>query len=746
MDEYFAHTREDAPQEQWQLLIDHLSAVAERSASFASDFGAGEWARVLGMVHDVGKGSEAFQERLRGKPIQVDHATAGAQLLAKLYGVVGKQLAYAVAGHHGGIPNGATHSSGSGGRSPLKARLEKQVEPYESFAETLELPSFEALRSEMPTPLQNVYAHDPKEHTFDLTFLVRMLYSCLVDADFLDTEQFVEPKRAASRGKKTLTLEEMKSQLDSKMASFEKDGSPVNAARSDIHKVCLRAAFGKPGIYSLTIPTGSGKTLDSLDFALTHAIANGQRRIIYAIPFTSVVEQTAHTFKSMFGVESVLEHHSNYDYKDLDGDERAAVRQRLSMENWDAPLIVTTNVQLFESVYSDKPSRCRKNHNLAKSVIILDEVQSLPDEYLKPCLAALEELSRNYGTTVILCTATQPALDAVWPFGTVPTEIVPISQRHQELFEHRVKIEHVGELSIQDLVDKLVEEDQVLCIVSTRGAASRMYDEVAEVVGPDGVFHLSASMTPNHRGKVLAEVEGRLKDGLPCKVISTQLIEAGVDIDFPTVFREVAGIDSIKQAAGRCNREGKRDVGHVYVFECNDFAVVDRGWLARMRALGLEVIQTNPHPFADDGVRQFFEARYGGSGSSEGVEDTDCLNIMSDFSESQYLDGVGFPYESCGEDFRFIKDEQTTLFIPWGDEAQELLAAIRSGEVDISQSRKIQSYCIGVRSYAVRKLEAASAVTSYPPYLVLEPREGALPNYSVEKGFQMEEMSEFLAV
>lgn len=746
MNEYYAHTREHTPQEQWQLLTDHLTSVAEWSSSFASDFGSEKWAYVLGMVHDVGKGSEAFQERLRGKPIQVDHATAGAQLLAKRYGVVGKQLAYAVAGHHGGIPNGATHSSDSGGRSPLKARLEKQVEPYEPFAETLELPSFDVLRSEMPMPLQNTYAHDPKEHTFDLTFLVRMLYSCLVDADYLDTEQFVEPQRAAFREKKTLSLEEMKIKLDDKMASFDKASSPVNAARSDIHEVCLRAALGKPGIYSLTIPTGGGKTLDSLDFALTHAIANGQRRIIYAIPFTSVVEQTAQTFKTMFDVESVLEHHCNYDYKDLDGDERAAVRQRLSMENWDAPLIVTTNVQLFESMYSDKPSRCRKNHNLAKSVIILDEVQSLPDEYLKPCLAALEELSRNYGTTVVLCTATQPALDAVWPFGTVPTEIVPNSQRHQELFESRVRIEHIGELGIQDLVGKLAEEGQALCVVSTRGAASRIYDELADEVGPDVVFHLSASMTPMHRGKVLAEVKGRLEGGLPCRVVSTQLIEAGVDIDFPTVFREVAGIDSIKQAAGRCNREGNRDIGHVYVFECNDFAVADHGWLARMRALGLEVIQTNPHPFADDGVRQFFEARYGGNGSSGGVEDTDCLNIMSDFSEPQYLDGVGFPFETCGEDFRFIKDEQTTLFIPWGDEAQELLASIRSGEVDISQSRKIQSCCIGVRNYVARELEAASAVTSYPPYLVLEPREGVLPNYSDEKGFQMEEGGEFLAM
>lgn len=730
--QYYAHTRENADESQWQTLEDHLYAVGEMAASFASSFGAADWARLMGNVHDIGKGSDAFQQRLRGKPISVDHSSAGAQLLKERYKQIGTQLAYAVAGHHGGLPDGLVHESKAAERSTLRERLEKPIEPYDGFASRISLPSLQDFAASAPDQFKR--QADGKERVFDISFLVRMLYSCLVDADFLDTEQFVMPDKAHLRERNTLSLQEMKEKLDKRIDEFDATSSKINRARAEIRSTCLAAATGHPGVYSLTVPTGGGKTLDSLDFALTHALANGMNRIIYAIPFTSIVEQTAATFKDLFGVDSVLEHHSNYSYDDVDGDEKKIIEQRLTMENWDAPLIVTTNVQLFESLYSDKPSRCRKNHNLAKSVIILDEAQSLPDEYLEPCLAAIEELAESYGSTIVLCTATQPALEAVWPFGhSAPTEIVPSSERHTDLFESRVQIENIGEISVDSLADRIIDEPEVLCIVSTRGAAYDLYQRVADSGGTDGVFHLSALMVPKHRQIVFEEIRGRLDKGLPCRVISTQLIEAGVDVDFPTVYREVAGIDSIKQAAGRCNREGKREVGYTYVFSCSDFSVTGHNWLSRMRMLGQETIECVPDSFGDTGVEHFFRTRYE-------VEDTDRLDVMDQFEEIQnVLDDSkpGFPFESCGAEFKFINDNGVTLYVPWDTEGKELLDNIREGNLDIQQARSIQSYCLTIPMHLMRKLDEVSAITSYPPYLVLEPADDELKYYSNEIGLHI---------
>lgn len=725
----YAHTKEGMPEREWQHLDDHLCAVAQLAGKFAASFGTSEWAHLLGEVHDLGKASNAFQQYLRSGKGHVDHSTFGGQLLTRQYKDFGRLLAFAACGHHGGMPNGY----GGEARSSLDERLEKEVEPVGYDAVFDDLPSFKELLSDAPKMLFDQAPSDCR--AFTLSFLVRMLYSTLVDADFLDTERFVSPQRAALRDGRGLSLEQMRAVLSNHMFKLGKGATtPVNEARADIHEVCILASHGKPGIYTLTVPTGGGKTLSSLAFALEHALENGQQRIVYAIPFTSIIEQTADTFKSLFGPDSVLEHHSAYEYHEEEGEDgERFVRERLSMENWDVPLVVTTNVQLFESLFADKPSRCRKNHNLANSVIILDEAQSIPDNVLTPCLAALEELAAHYGTTVVLCTATQPALDAVWPFPVTVTDIVPESRRHTKLFDSRVKIEDIGEQSEEAIAKKVREHNQVLCVVSTRKAAREIYDRLAMDGKIEGLFHLSALMVPAHRSAVISQIRRRLDSGLQCVVVSTQLIEAGVDIDFPVVYREIAGIDSVKQSAGRCNREGREEIGHVYVFDCPETKVSMR-WLGQMRSLGQETVSQVKDPFGDEGVRYFFGARYQ-------VQDTDSLGIMKTFANPKKVNSNALPFETCGRVFHLVDSNSVNVFVPWGEEGMHLLDSLRQGDIDIEELRKIQRYSVGVAPWQLEKLEDSSAIAQEGNLEIwtLEPYDGKLENYSDERGLCFEE-------
>ena len=735
----YAHSTDDADKSSWQTLKDHSQSVAELAGHFASAFGARDFGELLGLVHDAGKASEPFQQRLEGRPIKVDHSTAGGKLLVNMFdnsngGKVtnagwGTCFAYGILGHHGGLPNGRRGEE----RTSLFERLGGEIEPFDSFLDIVSLPDASALKNEILVMLRN--ERTPQGKTFGFSMLLRMLFSCLVDADFLDTEAFLDPTRSSARKYRGLTLQDMHLRLHDYMAGFSETTSPVNRARADIHKTCIDASQGHTGMYSLCVPTGGGKTLASLDFALSHAIANGLERVIYAIPYTSITEQTASTFKRLFGDDSVLEHHCNYEFNE--GDDGRALHERLEMENWDCPLVVTTNVQLFESIFSDRPSRCRKNHNLAKSVIVLDEVQSIPDSLLKPCLYALDELSRNYGTTVVLCSATIPSFDSLWLHEVKPIDLVPPEHRHVNLFNARASIDDIGIIDPGELVSRIATHNQVLCVVSTRKAAGILFDLLIDETGSEGVFHLNALMVPAHRSRVIAEIRRRLAEGLTCKVISTQLIEAGVDLDFPVVFREVAGIDSVLQAAGRCNREGRLPLGHVYVFDCPEYAPKARknggsSWLPKMRALGLEVMQVTPEPFSDLGVQMFFKRRFQ-------EVDTDSLGVARDFSDPDRLISANFPFETCGRGFRFIDDDGIAVFVPWGEHGIELLDEIRVGRPDIRTFRSAQRFVLSVPLWQFNSLRDAGEVASYDgvPFWVLEPRDGMLPSYTDEKGLSI---------
>ncbi len=557
--QYYAHSLEGEPPERWQPLEEHLQNVAKLAAEFAEVFGGGKWCLAAGENHDLGKGTKSWQAYLRRANDIIDefadyyaghptHASAGARWLFGNSKDVGKLLAYCISGHHGGLADWEGSAAAS-----LKNKLREPM---------LDI-SFPHEEAELPTELP--FLPDPSRLGFQLQFFVRMLFSCLVDADYLDTEKFLTRYRSEQRSIYP-EIEALHERFWQNFKVLREKAAPslnVNIQREQVLADCLQAADKAPGIYSLTVPTGGGKTLASLAFALNHARRHGKRRIIYVIPFTSIIEQNAGVFRDMLGDDAVLEHHCNFIPDESDW------RTRLAVENWDAPVVVTTNVQFFDSFYAHKTSKCRKLHNVADSVIIFDEVQAIPVEKLKPCLEVIKELSLNYGVTTVLCTATQPAIEfnEQFPDGLkIDREIVAdVSVLFTAL--KRTEEEFVGRLSEEDVAEKLQEHEQVLCIVNTRQQALDIFRAL-----PDSAdnIHLSALMYPAHRTEKLAEIRKRLlpENDLPCRVVSTQLIEAGVDVDFPCVFRAAAGIDSIAQAAGRCNRNGySRTPRKVHVFE-----------------------------------------------------------------------------------------------------------------------------------------------------------------------------------
>ena len=556
----YAHSRKDAPRELWHPLQTHLQDVAELAGKFAEIFDSSNWGFNAGLLHDVGKAADAFQAYLMRENglddteydvsgcNRVNHSSAGASLAEDRMNLPGRILAYLIAGHHAGLPDWYPSDTGLAALSSRLPEGRANLEKLSSFAEAI-------LSKIRPIKCPPTFVKRPE----NFHLWIRMLFSCLVDADFLDTEKFMDEERSGERGG-FADIKNLLELFSRKMEDIERaaKSTPVNNARTEIRRACEQAARQRPGFFSLTVPTGGGKTLSSMAFALRHAVEHGQRRVIYVIPYTSIIEQTAKVFSGIFGRKNIIEHHCNLDPKN------ETRRLGLAAENWDAPIIITTNVQFFESLYAAKSSRCRKLHNIAGSVVILDEAQLLPPELLKPCVDAMNQLVRNYRVTMVLSTATQPAL----PGLDKPTEIIadPI-----ELYR-RLKRTDIGfpeslekPTTWEEIAKELQTHEQVLCVVNTRRDCHDLFKLM-----PEGTVHLSALMCGEHRANVIEEIKSKLKMGQSVRVVSTQLVEAGVDMDFPVVYRALSGLSSIVQAAGRCNREGKLNdegrLGKVHVF------------------------------------------------------------------------------------------------------------------------------------------------------------------------------------
>ncbi|MES2819616.1 MAG: CRISPR-associated helicase Cas3' [Pseudomonadota bacterium] len=697
MSPFFAHSSEQADQSDWQLLADHLTSVGELAATHAVFFGAEGMACVAGLLHDLGKYSDEFQRRLTGDYGRVDHATWGARIACERYGALGKLLAYGIAGHHAGLANGRD----PGERTALSDRLRADLPRLlPAWRDELQLPAENTLPA--PAGFQGCKGRT----RFQLAFLGRMIFSCLVDADFLDTEAYYNriEKRKALRGGPQPSLVALRAQLDVYLGGFHAS-SAVNRLRADILVEVRKRAGLAPGLFSLTVPTGGGKTLASLAFALDHAIAHGLRRIIYVIPFTSIVEQNAAVFRQALGEfsDAVLEHHSAFtDDKSRSLQSREKIR--LAMENWDAPIVVTTSVQFFESLFAARPSGCRKLHNIASSVVILDEAQTLPLKLLRPCVTALDELALNYKASVVLCTATQPALEAPDFIGGLQN-VRELAPEPAQLFESlkRVQVRHVGLLSDDALASNMVEREQVLCIVNNRRHARALYEAIAE---QPGARHLTTLMCAKHRSAELAEVRVRLKEGKPCRLVATSLIEAGVDVDFPTVLRAEAGLDSIAQAAGRCNREGKRSVAQsdVLVFSTENPDWAPPPELKQFAQAAREVLRLHADdPLGLDAIRRYFRLLYW----QKGPQELDAHNLLGQIEEGG-LDGL--PFEMLASKFRMIDSVQMPVIVAFDKEAIAALKELEFAEGCAAIARRLQPYLVQVPRQAYESLKQAGAI------------------------------------
>ncbi|MCB1897010.1 MAG: CRISPR-associated endonuclease Cas3'' [Zoogloeaceae bacterium] len=705
-DQFFAHSGKAVDRTDWQPLALHLHNVGRMAADRAAYFGCSACGEAMGLLHDVGKYTAEFQLRISGDAVRVDHATRGAMLAVERYGMQGYLLAYGIAGHHAGLANGAEALE----RTAMRDRLRDVGLPalLDQWKLEIELPQKPALS--MPFK-----PHSQERGNFQLAFLARMLFSCLVDADFLDTEAYykgVEGKEPL-RNAPLPTLGELRDHLDAHLARFSAD-SEVNRIRAEILRHVRLQAEHDPGLFSLTVPTGGGKTLASLAFALDHAIRHGLRRVIFVIPFTSIVEQNAAVFRSALsplGERAVLEHHSAFvAHPPQDEPEHYQAREklRLAMENWDAPIIVTTAVQFFESLFAARPSQCRKLHNIAGSVVILDEAQTLPLKLLRPAVAAIDELARNYHSSIVLCTATQPALQApAFEGGLAQDKVRELAPEPPGLFRklERVRIRHVGILDDAGLTAELLQREQVLCVVNNRRHARAAYQAIADL---PGARHLSTLMCAKHRSAALAEIRAMLKRGQPCRLVSTSLIEAGVDISLPTVLRAEAGLDSIAQAAGRCNRnmEWPVEASEVLVFGTANPDWTPPPELRQFAQAAHEILrqaQYRTDPLSPASIQAYFQLLYWHKGQ-EALDGHNLLGLVQNSS----VDSL--PLETLATKFRMIESVQTPVIVPYDEEAHDALEALRHADRCGGLARKLQPYLVQLPRQSYHALCQVGAV------------------------------------
>lgn len=764
--QYYAHSLEGKGPEEWEPLFTpfgdavnecrgrdcercesfdphhgHLNKVARWTAKFAAEMfppgpdrdAAYEWGYLAGLWHDLGKFAPEWQQYLTSKADphlaeiaeRIDHATAGAQHAIGIANPLGHLLAYAISGHHSGLLDAISENA------CLQKRFAKTVYDFSGAPSDL-------LGLAIPDLPQSIAADLRNPPTG--AFYTRMLFSALVDADFLATEAFMNASQARLRATDSeALLPDMLSLLERKLSNFPAPEGIVDVSRAAVQTACARTAGERKGLFSLTVPTGGGKTLASLSFALHHASEHGHRRVIYVIPFTSIIEQNAAVFESVFEPlikrsqdPVVIQHHSNL------SPDKETERSRLAAENWDAPLIITTAVQFYESLHAARTSSCRKLHNIANSVVVLDEAQCLPVDYLKPCLKVLRQLTSLYGTSTVLCTATQPAIRWSENFSIGLSDVHEIIERPQELYVKLKRVEVIDRGTLDDatLAEEIAAGEQVLIIVNTRKHAQTLFQLLPE----DGAnFHLSALMCPAHRSVVLTEVRRRLDCGLPVRLVSTQLIEAGVDVDFPKAYRSLAGIDAIAQAAGRCNRNGRQAMGELHLFR-SEHEKAER-YFRETAQVAARVLASNADPLGIESVQKFFSLYYLQHSPPDG-EPWDSRLICRDFSinpRNRALPFV-FQFESVARKFRLIENEQAPVLIPFDETARKLLDELRNESIPLHRSllRGLQQYTVQI----YRPEFAANAVQFEPVrdgqfHILICPE----THYSAEIGLRFDNIS-----
>lgn len=662
-----------------QPLLNHLTDTAELAREFGAVIDSADEAYCAGILHDIGKASKEFQARLFGGP-KVDHSTAGSQIAFKFRYLT---EAFAIAGHHGGLPNLGTQID-SPDSSTLWGRIKRtNIPDYSNGLKLIDIPKIK---------IKSFKA----DERYEFSFFVRMIFSCLVDADYLDTEKFMlgTPRKYTYD-----SFDNLLNRINRFIEPWWKPNSEINKIRCNFLKQCID--HGKrlsKGLYSLTMPTGGGKTIASLAFALNHVVMQNMSRIIYVIPYTSIIDQTASIYKSILGEVNVVEHHSgNFSLRETDNIDEKNFRWTLATENWDAPVIVTTAVQFFESLYSNRPSKNRKLHNVADSVIVLDEAQTIPIGYMYPCLRAIKELVNHYKCTALLCTATQPGyefLDQKLLNGFLPIEIINCIEKTPEILK-RVNFELVEFADSADLIHHFRGYKQLLCVVNRRNDAVEIYHKCCQ---GDGYYCLSTLLRPIERKKYLEEIKYRLEHELECIVISTSLIEAGVDFDFPVVFREKTGLDSVLQVAGRCNREGKRSKDNctVYIFTLKNELPV-KMLKQNIDAFDMTVSQSGKELDYPVAINEYYKNLY----ALKGGESLDYRSILAACNNLEF--------STVDEKFHLIDSDTTNVLILTNNEI-EILEEIDKGNVTKSLLREIQQYCVSVFDEQLRLLLSAHAL------------------------------------
>lgn len=684
-----------------QTNNEHQRGVSELAAYFAGKFGMPAWGRTLGTLHDKGKERIAFQQYIRRvndlpvdgkiKTEEHNHAFVGGLLSYKAMGrAVNNLLTNQIISHHSGLHDW----------DDVESVLFEKIIPAEIDSHNINIDKTTLIKELRDFPLSS-----PNVEMKYFNHLSRLLFSCLIDADRLDTERFMDLESWKKR-KNSSTLADLLPRLESYLNRLQTNAvdSEVNSIRRKVMAQCKKMSSFPKGFYSLTVPTGGGKTLASLLWAMKHSVHNNIERIIIAIPYTSIIVQTAGLLKSIFGEENVLEHHSNFNPDDIKNEEKRE-KAKLATENWDYPIIVTTNVQLFESMYSNKPSVCRKLHNIVNSVILLDEVQTLPTDFLQPIVDALKAYQSLFGASVLFVTASQPVLSGLIE-GSNPkesfdgikqiTEIIPKEfALHDKLRRVKLNIDEKGR-TYDEIAAEIANYKKVLCIVNTRKDAKELYDRLPD----DGMkFHLSRMMCPKHINKTIETIKSLLKDKKTSviRVIATQLVEAGVDIDFPVVFRQEAGLDSVLQAAGRCNREGTVKIGTTFVFSLGGENRIPYGSMAAANNARKNLSAVSDW-FAPETMTEYFLQLY----SRKTTFDKKELRNYLCNPEELY-------FEKASSEFKLIEDDGINVVVNW-ENSMELVHQLKDYGYTYSLMKNLSQYTVGLHKSDFRKLVEFGAV------------------------------------
>ncbi len=733
---YYAHSTEITSKKDWQTLKDHSMQVALLVEQFTTLYCEPGCAYNLGLCHDLGKYQATFQEKLEGKNLSVYHAVVGAHHWAeswKINPLYMEGLIYCILGHHSGLPDiGTSQDDGLTLWGRLTEEM-KEIEEYSHFSEELTLKNM----SQFPIKALTKQSTDMELLLKEYGFWVRMMFSALVDADFLDTEYFY---LNSLREEKTADFPSLLMKVQNKLDGFVPD-TAVKQARAELRKQISSCIHQECDIHLLTMPTGSGKTLTSMEFALHRAILGKKRRIIYIIPYTSIIEQNGGVFRELFGEEQVLEHHSQFTGEHLSDSMKEKLKK--ASENWDYPIIITTNVQFFQSIYSYKTSQTRKLHNIVNSILVFDEVHMLPEKFYSPCLEAVQMLTTHYHCEALFLSATMPDFTRWFSeFGWKTANSQNLIPDSSCFFVFsRCRIVALGQLPLESLLEQILtqieEGTSVLLVVNKKATAKRVFQAIS-----CEKYHLSTDMTQFHRDITLSKVKNSLHTNTPFLLVSTSLIEAGVDLDFHFVYRESMGLDNLLQSAGRCNREGKKSgcVTYDFTFSEKDFSATQDDVLLQQGILRDIWEQFPENVDSQESISTYFNRLFENT-----RENRELFNTKEMLTATSHHEGQGgFLFRTYGDRFKLIDDHSVSLLILVDDTEEEIQALLKElAYVTYSGRmirRKLQKFMVNVRNYQFQKLQEQGVVDVIEDIWIL-----TNPNYySLETGLTFEDTNDYI--